>query len=624
MSRAETPRSEYRRRLEDRRATHALLDRRERAISNGRLAAVGVAVLLLILVLATDWLGAGWIGLPVAVFLVLVVLHDRVIQARDRAAIAIAHWEQALHRLDHTWPGTGIQRADYVAEDHPYAADLDLFGSGSLFELLCTARTRSGEETLARWLAGPAAPGVVRERQQAVDELRPLLDLREDLALQGGGLRSTIDPEALASWGSAPAVFAGSAQTLLRWTAAALALGAVAGVALWWADWLGPLPLATLVGVAVAEWVVYKLVAPRLKQVVSAVDRASRELKVLALVLARLERETFRSPLLARLQARLRATGDEREPAGRAIRRLDRLVVWLDAQRNMLFAPIAFLLMWPVHFALAIESWRLRAGRHIESWLEALGELEALCALAAYAYEHPDDPFPELVEQGPLFHGDDLGHPLIPEESCVSNSVQLDPQVRAWIVSGSNMSGKTTLMRTVGVNAVLAQAGAPVRARGLTLSPLAVGATIRVHDSLQAKRSRFYAEIHRLKQLMDLTGGERPLLFLLDEVLHGTNSRDRLVGATALLHQFIAAGAVGLVTTHDLAIADAAEGLAGQVANVHFEDQLVQGQLSFDYKVKPGVVQGSNAIELMRAVGLEVQPVEGGLKNTSSSSPGRT
>lgn len=621
MSQDETPRSEYRRRLEDRKATHALLDRRERAISNARLAAVGVAVLLLILLLTTDRLHAGWIGLPVAVFLVLVVLHDRVIQARDRAAAAVGHWEQALRRLDHSWPGTGIQRADYVPEDHPYAADLDLFGSGSLFELLCTARTRSGEETLARWLAAPAPFPVVRERQQAVAELRPLLDLREDLALQGGGLRSTIDPEALAGWGSAPAVFADPAGTLLRWGSIALALGAVAGAALWAAGKTSPLPL---IGAAVAEWLAYRLVLQRLKQVVFAVDRASRELKVLALVLARLERETFRAPLLARLQAQLRATDDGRERASRAIRRLDRLVVWLDAQRNMLFAPIAFLLMWPVHFTLAIESWRLRAGRHIELWLEALGEIEALCSLATYAYEHPDDPFPELAEQGPLFRGDDLGHPLIPEESCVRNSVQLDPAVRAWIVSGSNMSGKTTLMRTVGVNAVLAQAGAPVRARGLALSPLAVGATIRVHDSLQAKRSRFYAEIHRLKQLMDLTGGERPLLFLLDEVLHGTNSRDRLVGATALLHQFIAAGAIGLVTTHDLAIADAADGLDGQVANVHFEDQLVQGQLSFDYKVKLGVVQGSNAIALMRAVGLEVQPLEGGLKNTRSSNPGRT
>lgn len=621
MSQDETPRSEYRRRLEDRKATHALLDRRERAISNARLAAVGVAVLLLILLLTTDRLHAGWIGLPVAVFLVLVVLHDRVIQARDRAAAAVGHWEQALRRLDHSWPGTGIQRADYVPEDHPYAADLDLFGSGSLFELLCTARTRSGEETLARWLAAPAPFPVVRERQQAVAELRPLLDLREDLALQGGGLRSTIDPEALAGWGSAPAVFADPAGTLLRWGSIALALGAVAGAALWAAGKTSPLPL---IGAAVAEWLAYRLVLQRLKQVVFAVDRASRELKVLALVLARLERETFRAPLLARLQAQLRATDDGRERASRAIRRLDRLVVWLDAQRNMLFAPIAFLLMWPVHFTLAIESWRLRAGRHIELWLEALGEIEALCSLATYAYEHPDDPFPELAEQGPLFRGDDLGHPLIPEESCVRNSVQLDPAVRAWIVSGSNMSGKTTLMRTVGVNAVLAQAGAPVRARGLALSPLAVGATIRVHDSLQAKRSRFYAEIHRLKQLMDLTGGERPLLFLLDEVLHGTNSRDRLVGATALLHQFIAAGAIGLVTTHDLAIADAADGLDGQVANVHFEDQLVQGQLSFDYKVKLGVVQGSNAIALMRAVGLEVQPLEGGLKNTRSSNPDRT
>lgn len=315
------------------------------------------------------------------------------------------------------------------------------------------------------------------------------------------------------------------------------------------------------------------------------------------------EAAQFRAPLLRELHSLLT---DGSRTASASIRRLDRLVVWLDAQRNALFAPVGFLLMWPVHFALAIEAWRLRTGGNIRRWLGAVGQIEALGALAAYSFEHPADPFPELAEQGPLLRAEQLGHPLIAEDASVRNDVELGDGVRTWIVSGSNMSGKTTLLRTVGINTVLALAGAPVRASSLKLSVLALGATIRIHDSLQARRSRFYAEIQRLKQLMDLADGPAPLLFLLDEILHGTNSHDRLVGATALIHQFLARGAIGLITTHDLAIADAGSELEGRVDNRHFRDHLHQGQLAFDYKVRPGVVQGSNAIALMRAVGLDI------------------
>jgi DNA mismatch repair ATPase MutS len=287
--------------------------------------------------------------------------------------------------------------------------------------------------------------------------------------------------------------------------------------------------------------------------------------------------------------------------------------MWLDARRNALFAPVGFALMWSLHFALAIEGWRRREGPRIGPWLEAIGEFEALCALASHAYEHPDDPFAEICdESGPLYDGEDLGHPLLPEGECVRNTVRLGGPdgvlPRAWIVSGSNMSGKSTLLRTVGVNAVLAQAGAPVRARSLRISPLRLGATIRIHDSLLGGSSRFYAEISRMKQLMDLADGEAPLLFLLDEILHGTNSHDRRIGATALLFELLRAGAIGLVTTHDLALSEAAgdDDDAGQVENVHFSDRLEDDRLVFDYKVQPGVVRGSNAIKLMRSVGLRV------------------
>jgi len=228
-----------------------------------------------------------------------------------------------------------------------------------------------------------------------------------------------------------------------------------------------------------------------------------------------------------------------------------------------------------------------------------------LSALAGYAYEHPGDPFPEL-SQDTCFDGEALGHPLIPEARCVRNDLHLGGALCLLIVSGSNMSGKSTLLRTVGTNAVLALAGAPVRARRLRLSPLAVGASIRIQDSLQGGTSRFYAEITRLRQLMDQAQGPLRLLFLLDEILHGTNSHDRGIGAEAVVRGFVARGAIGLVTTHDLALARVADALAPRACNVHFEDHLDDGKMTFDYRMRPGVVAKSNAVALMRAIGLEV------------------
>lgn len=235
-----------------------------------------------------------------------------------------------------------------------------------------------------------------------------------------------------------------------------------------------------------------------------------------------------------------------------------------------------------------------------------MGQFEALAALAGQAYEHPGDPFPEIVDAGPRLEGEGLAHPLLPEAQAVRNDVRFTGDLRLLMISGSNMSGKSTLLRTVGVNTVLALAGAPVRATRLVVSPLAVAACMRVQDSLQRGMSHFYAEIKRLRTIVDLCDGPQPVLFLLDEILHGTNSHDRRVGAEALIGGLLERGALGLVTTHDLALSEIAGKLEPQAINVHFADHLEGERMVFDYRLQPGVVRKSNALELMRAVGLEV------------------
>jgi DNA mismatch repair ATPase MutS len=264
------------------------------------------------------------------------------------------------------------------------------------------------------------------------------------------------------------------------------------------------------------------------------------------------------------------------------------------------------LVLWSLQFAFAIEAWREQSGPAVRRWLDAVGEIEALGSLAAYAYEHPGDPFPEFHAGEAWLEGEGLAHPLLPESRAVRNDLKLGGELRVLIISGSNMSGKSTMLRTAGVNAVLAQAGAPVRARRLRLSPLSVGASIRIQDSLHEGTSRFYAEITRLRRILDLTAGAAPVLFLIDEFLHGTNSHDRRIGAEAIIRGLVERGALGMVTTHDLALAHIAETLGPRAANVHFEDHLENGRLSFDYRLRPGVVRKSNALELMRSVGLEV------------------
>jgi DNA mismatch repair ATPase MutS len=265
---------------------------------------------------------------------------------------------------------------------------------------------------------------------------------------------------------------------------------------------------------------------------------------------------------------------------------------------------------------LAAEAWRRKYGRSLRNWIEITGEMEALISLAAYSYEHPADPFPVFVETSdapnaqsvaqPMFDGEELGHPLIPAAKCVRNSFRLNAETRVMLVSGSNMSGKSTFLRTAGINAVLAMAGAPVRAKSLRMTPVQLGSSIRRVDSLQENRSSFYTEILRIRDVFELTEGTAPVFFLFDELLEGTNSNDRKIGAEGLFRALLERRAVGIVTTHDLALTEITGALSSVVRNVHFQDYVEDGKMRFDHKLRDGVVAKSNALELMRLIGLKV------------------
>ncbi len=572
--------------------------KRFRLIGNARLATGIAGAGMAFFVFGETVIPAWALVIPVLLFWVLVVLHARVVERLEGANRAVVFYERGVERLENKWMGKGEQGERFRNPGHVYEEDLDIFGKGSLFELLCTVRTRSGEDKLAKWLLAPASSAEATERQQAIQELRERVDLREDLAVLGDALRSNTDPDAVAAWAEAPPVTFFRGANILE---ALLAAAVVVTFGLYMARFATRTPFLTAL---LVELTCAFLLGSKTLHVTGAVNSPARDLGLLAKLLARLESESFDAPLLMRLRNGLAESG---LVASAQIGRLRRLVSLLDWQRNILFAPIAMAILWSAQIAMAIERWRAVSGNHVRGWIGGVGEFEALFALAGYAFEHPLDTFPELIDvEGGWFEAIGLGHPLMPEEQFVRNDVRLGRDVRLLIISGSNMSGKSTLLRSVGLNVVLAWAGAPVRANRLSLSPLVVGASIRVVDSLQDGRSRFYAEITRLREIVNLLGGGRTVLFLMDELLSGTNSHDRKIGAAAIVRKLIDRGAIGMITTHDLALAHIAEDLPGRAVNVHLADTLEDGRLHFDFKLREGVVERSNALDLMRSVGLEV------------------
>jgi hypothetical protein len=591
-----TLRTEYEKRLKQREASVKQLDRWHHRIGNTRLVLFVTSAILAWLAFSSRQLSPWWILIPFCGFMALVMSHGRVLQKLQQLRRAVEFYQRGLACMDEKWEGAGESGERFRDSSHPYSEDLDLFDEGSLFQLLCSARTHGGEQTLAAWLKAPASSSEIRARQGAVDELRSSLDLREDLAGMGTDLRSGVHPDTLIQWGEGPARFRSNDA---RIAAAILSLLALVSLGVWIAlDHRQFFFLAVLI-----ELLFVYFQRHSIGPAVAAAEKAGRDLDLLASVLARLEKEQFKTAHLKNLRA---ALDRKHKHPSQLIKQLSQWIVLLDSRKNMFFAPIALVLLWEIQLAFLIEDWRRNNGHAIAAWLSAVAELEALSSLAGCAYEHPNDPFPEISERSPCFEGRDLAHPLICESKCVRNDVALTGEVQVFVVSGSNMSGKSTLLRTVGINAALALAGAPVRAKSLVLSPLAIGASIRTMDSLQAGTSRFYAEITRLRKLVALADGPIPLMFLLDELLHGTNSHDRRIGAEAVIQGLGHRGSVGLLTTHDLALAHIAEVLAPHAINVHFEDQIENGRIAFDYRLLPGIVKKSNALELMRSIGLEV------------------
>ncbi len=591
---ASAPHQEYSRRLKDREMQAGQLQRKHLWLGNARIA-VFIAIFIQCWITGkTGFPSIYWLLAPIVLFAVLVVAHRHVMSALSRAKRALSIYSRGLARMEDRWAGIGETGEEFKDPLHLYAEDLDIVGEGSLFQLLSTARTNMGKQCLSRWLLTHPDVEEIQERQAAVAELKSRLDFREDLAVSGESERIAAKPEALITWARDESSLKDG-----RWWAAALAVFNLATLIFGFMVMWTPFIISLLI-----NGIITSRARHRLEKIFAGIGDTHKDLDSLALLLQRIEVEKFDSPVLQQLQARLLTHG---QPPSASIGRLDTLADLDDSRHNWFVRIFDIPLLYSMQIAFALERWRRTYGAGIEAWLEVVGEIETLTSIAAYAYEHPQDPFPEFAspEAEICFHGNALGHPLLPADKCVRNDVTLGGPNQVLLVSGSNMSGKSTYLRVVGINAVLAMMGAPVRATRLRLSRVAVGASMRVSDSLQKGISHFYAEIKKLRQVVDLSS-MGPTLFLLDEVLQGTNSHDRRVGTEGVLRTLLRNAAIGLVTTHDLALTSLEQVFPAHVQNVHFQERFEDDRLSFDYRLRAGVVTTSNGIELMKSIGLDV------------------
>lgn len=564
------------------------------------------------------------LGASVAAFAMLVVRHGRVRDALLRHEQTRLYYEIGALRIRRDWnalPPT----ASAAPPGHPYAEDLDVVGHASLARLLDSAGTGRVNELLLSWLlAPPVDAGEIRARQESVRELVALDTLREDLGVltrlaAPAGTRSI---ERLIAWCDLP-------PALLHrrvFVAAARALTAATIVLLL-------LQLATLLSTplwmitATAGTILLAAGHRRVRDALPPSELRAAAFRHRVAMLARVEREAFESERLRELRARLRAGGG----ASRELARLARLIGWSEVRHSpMLHGVLQWLLQWDIHVGVRAERWRGEGGTHVRDWLSALDEIGALAALATLAAENPEWALPVFVDAdaagsverapgavGPVVEARALAHPLIPAAIRVANDVVVGPPGSFLLVTGSNMSGKSTLLRAIGANVLLAQAGGPVCAASLRLPVLDVRTSIRVADSLEQGVSLFMAELRRLKEIVDAARARpagRPLLYLLDEILHGTNTAERRIAARTVIGHLVDAGAIGVVTTHDLTLAS--DGPLREASRpVHFTEHFerVNGvvRMSFDYRLRPGLATSTNALALLELVGLGGGPAGG-------------
>ncbi|MCK6511502.1 hypothetical protein L6R29_16215 [Myxococcota bacterium] len=578
----------------------------------------GGLFLMLIVLLSLGLSGELFVGwwlptLAVCAAFVYAVSHHRLLRRQQQdAELMAAVCQRGMDRIEDRWHTFARRGERFQDDDHPYAQDLDIFGQGSLFQLLHTMHTHFGEETLARWLCQAAAPDEIKQRQAIIASLVQHSPMRRSLEREGIRLQLEEEPQAQ----DLP-----DPEPFLRWAEGGAFLQDKPFLKYW--IWISPLwvsvafLLQQTTATISAAWWALPLFAQLLLaygiggNVVSILASVSMREKVFLLYASLFsvidqEQTEENSPLHA-LQQQLRAQG---AAPHKEMARLQKIIDMSDVRYSgLIHFPLNTIFFWDLHCLTRLEAWQHRVGPKVRSWFEALGQIEALCALATFAEESPEAVYPTFAQttEDICFDAKDLSHPLLSRRSRVANDLRLDNQTPLLLLTGSNMSGKSTLLRTIGINATLAYTGAPVCATSLHLSPhLQIATSMRIKDSLEHGVSFFMAELYRLKRVLDLRQHDKPLFYLLDEILHGTNTLERRIAALGIIAQLLDSRSIGSVSTHDMELSEKCKRFQDKVRFAYLSDQIADRQMRFDYKLRQGISPTTNALKLMEIVGIEL------------------
>ncbi len=593
-----SPREVYQSREAEFNATGRQLKKKSDRLSMARLAAFAGGLVLFAVLLSFSLIAAiVTLAAALALFTWMVIKYETTEKSRKRFLHLAEINRLELKCLEGDFSGfkTG---GEFAERDHPYSYDLDIFGRASLFQYICRTTSRPASDRLAEYLKQSAARGEILLRQEAVTELKPLTDWRQELMTLGYlNTGAGNDPAPLMQWLQSEDLFRKTGtEKIITGCLSLLALAALLAV-------FAGVPAVILAPVFGVNFVFYFTRFRKISKLQEQVSRSSDQMKAYSDIIRLIETRHFTSPLLQKLQSTFR---DEIEASDR-IRQLSKLVGRLDYRLNVLVsAPLNLLFFTDIHFCLALERWKREHASRIPVWFASMAEFEALASLANMAFNNPGWIYPQVTEDCFVFRAEDMGHPLIPAGRRISNGFATEGAGKAIIVTGSNMSGKSTFLRTCGVNAVLAFAGAPVCASAFTVSLVRLHSSMRISDSLEENISSFYAELRRLRAIIAGAESDPKVFLLLDEILRGTNSDDRYTGSVALIKQLTGYGAVAMVATHDLRLAGLEQELPDAIENYHFDVKVNEEELFFDYHLTPGICSSFNASLLMKKMGIRV------------------
>jgi len=575
-----------------------ILQRRENRLSLARLMTfIGAFLFFVLLFSISVFISITVLVAGLCLFVGVVLRHIRTQRLKDynnyMAAINTLEAECINGKFSSYADGAG-----YISREHPYSYDLDIFGHASLFQYLNRTASRPASDMLAAWLSNAATAAEIKARQQAIEELKPMIDWRQEMMTlcyenKNGG----ADPESLLEWLNSKSIFDnGSRQRAISIMLSILGLTTTALV-------LAGMPAALLGTALTINFIYYFTQQKRISKLHLKVTRSTEMLETYAGIIKMIENGSFSSDRLTGLRSRLVSTNR----ASESIRRLSKLVNRLDTRLNVLVSvPLNVFFFWDIHVCLALEKWNRKNAAEVPRWLDAMAEFEVISSFSNMAFNNPDWVMPVISEDYFVLRAVGMGHPLIAVQQRINNDITLEGRGHTALITGSNMSGKSTFLRTCGINTVLALTGSVVCASSFTVSHVQVFSSMRISDSLEENTSSFYAELKRLAAIIKEAETNHGVFLLLDEILRGTNSNDRYTGSVALIRQLTSYGSVSMVATHDLKLADLSEEMPDKIDNYHFDVKINGEELFFDYKLTKGICTSLNASILMKKMGIRV------------------